>query len=92
MNSFSHTIEALLRFIVDLGRVIVAGIVAVELWLRAQLTHLNVSAASQNVLLLVVAALLILGALRLFGGLIRIVIVLVLLLIAVQVLMPLVRH
>jgi hypothetical protein len=46
----------------------------------------------QTIILLAVAVILILGALKLFGGLIRVAVVLVLLLIAIHVLMPILHH
>lgn len=89
MNSFAHLIESLLQLLIRLGNIIVAAIVVVELWLRAQLTHLGLPSAVQTVILLALAALLILASLRLFGGLIRVAAVLILILIAIHIVMPL---
>jgi hypothetical protein len=92
VDSFTHVVNSLLQLLIDLGNLIVAGITAVELWLRGLLTQAGVPADIQTVILLAVAVVLIVGSLRLFGGLIRVAIVLVLILIAIHIVMPLVQH
>jgi hypothetical protein len=92
VDSFTHVIRSLLDLLIELGNLIVAGIVTVELWLRAQLMQFGVPPTIQTVILLALAALLIIGCLRLFGGLIRIAVVLVLILIAIHIVMPLIQH
>jgi hypothetical protein len=67
---------------------ILAAIAAIEVWLRGQLTLLGVPAQTQNVLLIAAAIILILAGLRLFGGLFRVLIVALLVLLAVHLLMP----
>ena len=92
MDSFRHVASTLLQLLIQLGDLIVAGIVTIELWLRAQLAQFGLPPNIQTAILVVLAALLIIGALRLFGGLIRIAVVLVLILIAIHILMPLTQH
>jgi len=92
MDALTHAIRALLQLLIELGSLILAGIVAIELWLRAQLTLLGLPASIQTVLLVALAAALILAALRLFGGLIRVAVVLILLLVAIHVLLPVLPH
>lgn len=91
MDNFRHVVNSLLQLVLGLGDLIVAGIMAIELWLRAQLSQLGISQPIQTVILLAVAVVLIVAALRLFGGLIRVALVLVLILIAIHVVMPLVH-
>ncbi len=88
MTSFTHALETLLHLFVQLGNLIVSGIVAIELWLRAQLAQVGLPPAIQTLLLIVLAVMLIVAALRVFGGLIRIAVVVVLLLIGIHILMP----
>lgn len=88
MDSFKHVINALLQLLIQLGDVIVGWIVIIENALRGQLMQLGVAPPLQTVILLAFAIVLILGALKLFGGLIRVAVVLVLILIALHVLMP----
>ncbi len=88
MDSLNHAVETLLHLVVQAGNLIVAGIIAIELWLRGQLAALGLPPAIQTVLLIALAALLIVAALRLFGGLIRVAVILVVILIAIHVLMP----
>ena len=92
MDSFAHAVRSLLDLLIKLGNLIVAGLIAVEVWLRAQLTQFGLPAPVQTVILIVVAALLVIGSLRLFGGLIRVAVVLVLILIAIHVALPALQH
>ncbi|HEY0184029.1 MAG TPA: hypothetical protein VGC09_14570 [Rhodopila sp.] len=92
MDSFTHLVRSLLDLLIGLGNIIVAALISVELWLRAQLGQLGLPPAVQTVILIAVAVLLVIGALRLFGGLIRVAVVLVLILIAIHVLLPVLQH
>jgi hypothetical protein len=91
METVKHALEAFLGLIMLLGGLIVDAIVAVEVWLRAQLALLGAPPQVQTAVLIVVAVLLILAAFRLFGGLIRIAVVIILLLIAIHALLPVVQ-
>ncbi len=88
MERFTQALDSLLHLLVGFGSAIAAIILAFELWLRGQLTTLGVAPPIQTVLLVAVAVLLIVATLRLFGGLIRLGVVLVLVLIAIQILAP----
>ncbi|MDR3529095.1 MAG: hypothetical protein P4L90_00860 [Rhodopila sp.] len=92
MDGFADVIDRLLQFLIHVGNVIVATVAAVELWLRAQLTDLNVPPDIQTPLLLALTALLILVSLRLLGGLIKVVVILVLILIAIHIAQPAFLH
>lgn len=88
MNSLTQVLNTLLQLLIQLGNLIVAAIVAIELWLRAVLGQAGLPPMVQTVILVALAVLLIVGSLRLFGGLIRVAVVLVLLLIAVHIVLP----
>jgi hypothetical protein len=92
VDSFTHIINNLLQFLIRLGDLIVGVIVTIELWLRAQLMQLGVAPPVQTAILIALAVVLILGSLRLFGGLIRVAVVLILILIAIHILMPVLQH
>jgi hypothetical protein len=92
VDSFTQTVNSLLQLLIQLGELAVSGLKAIELWVRGQLTTLGVPAELQTVLMLALAALLILAVVRMFGGLIRIMVVLVLLLVAASVLLPVLPH
>ncbi|MEA2745168.1 MAG: hypothetical protein QOG25_3539 [Acetobacteraceae bacterium] len=92
VDTVARVTDALLQLLIQMGNLILAAIVAVELWLRAQFMLLGVSPAIQTVLLVAIAVLLIVAALRLFGGLIRVAVVLVLLLIVIHVVLPIIQH
>ena len=92
MAAFTQFLQTLLQLLAHLGDLVLAGIVAIEVWLRAQLTQAGVPPPIQTALLIALAVLLILAALRLFGGLIRVAVILILLLIAIHVLLPVIQH
>jgi hypothetical protein len=92
VDSFKHVINSLLELLVQLGDLVVGWIVVIETALRGQLMQLGVAPQLQTIILLAFAVVLILGALKLFGGLIRVAVVLVLILIALHVLMPIMQH
>lgn len=92
MDTFTRAVDALLQLLIQIGDLILAGIVAVELWLRAQFALLGLPPAIQTVLLIAIAVVLILAALRLFDGLIRVAVVLVLVLVVLHVLLPVIQH
>jgi hypothetical protein len=92
MDSFANIVRRLLDLLIALGNIIVAALITIEVWLRAQLTQFGLPPVIQTVILIAVAALLVIGSLRLFGGLIRIAVVLVLILIAIHVALPVLQH
>lgn len=92
MDSFANIVRSLLDLLIALGNIIVAALITVEVWLRAQLTHFGLPPPVQTVILIAVAALLVIGSLRLFGGLIRVAVVLVLILIAIHIALPILQH
>jgi hypothetical protein len=92
VETFTRAVDALLQLLIQIGDLILAGIVAVELWLRGQFALLGLAPPIQTVLLIAIAVVLILAALRLFGGLIRVAVVLVLLLVVIHVLLPVIQH
>jgi hypothetical protein len=88
MDNVNRVLNSLLQLVIGLGNLIVGAIVAIEEWMRGQLATLGISQQIQTVILIALAVVLILAALRLFGGLIRIAVILVLALIAIHILMP----
>jgi hypothetical protein len=88
MDKVNRALSGLLHLIVSLLDLILAAIAAIEVWLRGQLALLGVPAQIQNVLLIAAAVILILAGLLLFGGLFRVLIVALLVLLAVHLLMP----
>lgn len=91
MGNFENAINTLLALLKQFGLAVAALLTALELWLRSVLQQFGVPHTLQTVILVAVAAILVLGALRLFGGLIRIAVVLILLLIAIHIIMPVVQ-
>jgi hypothetical protein len=92
VDDFKRAINSLLQMLVELGNLILAGLVAFERWVRAQLETFGLTPEIQTVIMLALAVLLILGSLRLFGGLIRIVMLLVLVLVAIHIVLPVLPH
>jgi hypothetical protein len=91
VGNFENAINTLLALLKQFGLAVAALLTALELWLRSVLQQFGVPHTLQTVILVAVAAILVLGALRLFGGLIRIAVVLILLLIAIHIIMPVVQ-
>jgi hypothetical protein len=92
MNDLERFISDLSRLLLRIGESFVAGLEAVEIALRDQLTIMGVSPPVQTVLLVLAAVALILITVRLFGGLIRFAIVVVLILLALNLLLPAFLH
>jgi hypothetical protein len=88
LANLQSAIDTLLGLLIQFGLAVAAILTGFELWLRGELQHLGVPHTVQTPVLLVVAVLLVLGSLRLFGGLIRVVVVLILVLIAIHIVMP----
>jgi hypothetical protein len=88
VENLESAIAGLLQILKQLGLALAAILTALELMLRQELQKLGVAQNLQTVILLAVAVILVLGALRLFGGVIRIAIVLVLLLVAIHIALP----
>jgi hypothetical protein len=91
VGNFVNAIDTLLNLLKQFGLAVAALLTALELWLRGVLVQFGVPHTLQTAILLAVAAILVLGSLRLFGGLIRIAVVLILLLIAIHIIMPVVQ-
>ncbi len=89
--NLQNAIDTLLRLLTQFGLVVAAALTELELWIRGQLQQLGLPHGVQTVLLLAVAAILVLSALRLFGGVIRIAVVLILLLVAIHIVMPVIQ-
>jgi len=88
VNSFSGLVGGLLTLLEEIAEIILAAIISVELWLRSALRLLGAPPFVQTLVLTALAVLLIVGSIRLFSGLIRVAVVLVLVLIAMHIMMP----
>lgn len=81
-------IDSLLRFLRELSELMAALLIQVEYWLRGQMQDVGVPPLLQTMVLVSVAILLIVGAVRFFAGLVRVAVVLVLVLLALHLLTP----
>jgi len=88
MERVDQAITKLLALIKSLVDLVLGALAAVEVWLRGQLAGLGVAPPIQTVILIAVAVLLIAAALRLFGGVLRGVVVIFLILLALHALIP----
>lgn len=89
MEKVDQAINALLALFASAADAVLAGLAAVEQWLRTQLTGLGVAPQIQTAIMIAVAILLLLLVLRVFGGVIRVVLVVFLILLALHVVLPL---
>ena len=92
MDNLQHVLTTLLRVSVELGYILLNTLVNIEEWTRDRLGQFGLSANVQTAIMIGVALGLILVALRLFGGLIRFIVIVALLLIAVHILLPVIPH
>lgn len=83
-----RAINFLLALILGLFGLIIAAIATIEDFLRRLLTEAGISGEVQGIVLIVTAVLLILAALRLFGGVLGVLITIVLILLVVHILVP----
>jgi hypothetical protein len=84
--------SSLLQFLRQLSGVIAALLGDVEDWLHGQMQDLGVPPLLQTMILLGVAVLLIVGAVRLFAGLARVGVVLILVLLTLHLVMPAIQQ
>jgi hypothetical protein len=89
MDQVDRAIAAILAFIVSLFYLVVRIITLVEDWMRAQLSQLGVAQNLQTIILVVVAVAVLLVAIRLLSGILRIALVILIVLIAAHLLLPL---
>ena len=89
LDTISQALRAIWELLLDVVAAILSVIGLIEGWLHVQLYRLGVPPPLQNVILIGVAVVLVLLAFRIFGGLIRVLLVLLLILFAVHVAMPL---
>jgi hypothetical protein len=87
VNQAITELLVLIRRLVDLA---LSGLAAIEVWFRHQLTGLGVVGPIQTIILIAIAVVLIAVALRLFGGVLRAVVVIFLVLLALHALLPVV--
>ena len=83
-----HAIDDVVSLIVGLFGLIVAGIGAVEHILRDALIPMGIGREGQNLVLLLVAVALIIGAIRVFGGVFAVLISVVLILLILHIVLP----
>ncbi len=92
MDNLQHVLTTLLRMSIEIGNILLDMLVASEEWAHDRLSQLGLSANVQTVTMTTVTLVLILFALRLFGGLIRFIVVVALLLVAIHILLPILPH
>jgi hypothetical protein len=91
MDQIRDAVDALLRLLLSLLNIIFAGVAQVELWLRAELTRLGVEQRLQSAILIATAVVLLVAVLRVFGGLLRVLVALFLVFLAIQLLRPIIH-
>ena len=83
-----QAIDLVLSLILGLFHLIVLGIASIEGVLRATLVPMGIGPAGQNLVLVLVALVLIIGAIRFFGGIFAILITVMLVLLMLHILLP----
>lgn len=88
MGDLTRIVNDIVRLLVRLGGSILAAVQAIEMSLRGQLSAAGVPPTIQTLILVAAAIGLMLLAVRIFGGLLRFFIIVVLILLAMKVLFP----
>jgi hypothetical protein len=88
MGDLTRVVSDVLMLLIRMGTAILSAVEAIEMSMREQLAVMGVSPLTQTLILVVLAFAIILLALRVFGGLLRLAVIVVLVLIALQVMMP----
>jgi hypothetical protein len=91
MDQVREAVDALLKLLLNLFDIILAGVGQVELWLRGELSRMGVDPHTQSAILIAAAVVLLLAVLRVFGGLLRVLVALFLIFLAIHVLLPIVH-
>ena len=89
VNEALHTVETWLELLIG---VLLGVFGVIEGFIRSILVQAGIPANLQQIIMLVVAVLLIIAILRLFGGVLRFLLVLFLILLALHVLVPTLGH
>jgi hypothetical protein len=92
MDDLARVVGDIIRLLLRAGESFVSGLEAVEISFRDQMTIMGVSPPVQTVLMVLAAIALILLSVRLFGGLIRFAVILILALLAINLLLPSMLH
>lgn len=88
MDDLKRVVSDVLAILIRVGGAILSAGEAIEVSVREQLAAMGASPLTQTMVLVVLAFAIILLALRIFGGLLRLAVVVILVLIALQVIMP----
>jgi hypothetical protein len=88
MERVDQAITKLLALIRELVDLVLSGLAAIEVWVRHQLAVLGVAPPIQTIILIAIAVVLIAVTLRLFGGVLRAIVVVFLVLLALHALIP----
>ncbi len=83
-----HAIDLILGLVMTLFHLIIAAIAVIESVLREVLAPMGLGHGAENAILLVFAVLLIVAAIRLFGGLFALLLTIVLVLMVLHILLP----
>ena len=88
MGDLTRVIDDIVRLLIRLGGAMLDATQSVEEPLREHMSATGIPATFQTIILLVAAIVMILLAVRIFGGLLRFAVIVVLGLLAIKVLMP----
>lgn len=88
MSRIDQIVIQLLDFFEEVLRVILAGLAAIEIWARTQLASLGVPPGISVVILVAIALLLIVAALRLLGPVVYILVMVFIALLMIHAMMP----
>jgi hypothetical protein len=88
MNNLDHVTALVFGWFVAIIDILLLGLNAIERVVRTQLAHLGLAPPVQSFVLITLAVLFIVAALRLFGGILRALLIIFLLLVLLHLLVP----
>lgn len=88
MHDLMRLVDDLVRLIVRLGEMMLSGVGTAAVSLREQMTELGIPAQVQTIVLVLLAVAIVLLAVRLLGGVLRLAVIVVLVILAIQLTLP----
>ena len=85
------TLDDLRRVAIDLVAFVLAGLTALEVWLRAQLAALGLAPQLQTIVIILIALALLFPAIRFISGIARLILVVLLVVILAHIVVPMLR-
>jgi hypothetical protein len=88
MDQINQAVNSLLHLFAQLADIVLGALTAIEAWLRGALQQAGIAGPLQTAILVAVAVILLIAVLRAFGGVLRVLLMLFLILLAAHAVLP----